>query len=81
MEIVKISRKGQVVIPVELRRKLGVRPGDRFEVWIEGETILLKPLRRPSEGLKGIGLTAKERLGLTSTELVDKLRSEDSEEE
>lgn len=78
MEIVRISRKGQVVIPVEFRRRLKIRPGDRFKVWMEDETILLKPLRRPSEGLKGIGLKAKERLGLTSVELVEQLRSEDS---
>ena len=72
MEIVRISRKGQVVIPVEFRRRLKIRPGDRFKVWMEGETILLKPLRRPSEGLKGIGLT--------SVELVEQFRSEDSKE-
>ena len=37
-----ISSKGQVVIPVELRRKLGVHPGDvvTFEDGPSGEAII-----------------------------------------
>ena len=30
MELAKITAKGQVTIPVEIRRKLGVREGDKL---------------------------------------------------
>ena len=30
MELAKITSKGQVTIPVEIRRKLGVREGDKL---------------------------------------------------
>ena len=40
-----ISSKGQVTVPVEVRRRLGVKVGDRLEfVFEEGRTIL-RPLR------------------------------------
>ncbi len=37
MPVVKISAKGQVVIPAELRRKIGLEPGDRVLVALAGE--------------------------------------------
>lgn len=33
---------GRVVIPVELRRNLGIRTDDSLEVFVEGEYIMLK---------------------------------------
>ena len=32
-----ITRKGQITIPVEVRRALGLREGDRVSVVVEGE--------------------------------------------
>jgi antitoxin PrlF len=40
-----ISSKGQVTVPIEVRRRLGLRQGDRVEfVFEEGKTVL-----RPSQ--------------------------------
>lgn len=40
-----ISSKGQVTVPVEVRRRLGLREGDRVEfVFEEGRTVL-RPVR------------------------------------
>lgn len=39
----KVSTKGQVVLPSPIRRRLGLREGDRLEAWIEGERIVLTP--------------------------------------
>lgn len=41
---VKASTKGQVVIPAELRRELGIEPGTRFSVRAVDGNILFTPL-------------------------------------
>ncbi len=42
----KVSTKGQVVLPSPIRRRLGLREGDRLEARIEGERIVLIPGKR-----------------------------------
>lgn len=39
-----ISTKGQLVIPAELRRKYGIKPGTRVEVIDRGDQIILQPI-------------------------------------
>lgn len=52
---VKVSTKGQVVIPLAIRRRLGIKPGDRIViVGGESEAILMKA-RRYVESTRGIG--------------------------
>lgn len=41
----KVSTKGQVVLPSQLRERLGLRPGDELDVKLEGDAIILKPRR------------------------------------
>ena len=43
----RLSSKGQVVIPEELRRRLGLEPGTRFVVLGEDDVVILKTIRRP----------------------------------
>jgi len=38
---VKVHRKGLVVIPVEIRRKLGISEGSYVEFIVEGDTVKL----------------------------------------
>ncbi|HUH63419.1 MAG TPA: AbrB/MazE/SpoVT family DNA-binding domain-containing protein [Terracidiphilus sp.] len=40
-----ISSKGQVTVPVEVRRRLGVKEGDQVEFVFEGGRTILRPLR------------------------------------
>ncbi len=43
-----LSQKGQVVLPVPVRQKLHLEPGDDFEVGIEGDdTITLRRISSP----------------------------------
>jgi AbrB family looped-hinge helix DNA binding protein len=42
----KLSTKGQVVLPKDIRRKMNLRPGDQFDTRIDGEGILLVPKRK-----------------------------------
>jgi AbrB family looped-hinge helix DNA binding protein len=40
----RVSTKGQVVIPAELRQTLGLRSGTRIALQLEGNAILLQPI-------------------------------------
>lgn len=44
----KLSSKGQVVIPEEIRKNLGLRDGDLFVVIGEGDTVILKSISPPN---------------------------------
>ena len=41
----KVSSQGRTVIPVEIREKLGIREGEEVEWVLEGEVILVRPVR------------------------------------
>ena len=52
-----ISSKGQVTVPQEIRKRLGVAPGDRIDFVIEGERTVIRPSRtdeNPFEKYRGI---------------------------
>ena len=42
-----LSRKGQIVIPQALRKRLRIMPKTRFLVYGEGDTLLLRRLELP----------------------------------
>lgn len=44
----KLSSKGQVVIPEEVREAMGLEPGVQFVVVYEGDSIMLKVISEPS---------------------------------
>ena len=44
----KMSSKGQVVIPEEIRNQLGLKAGDQFVVVGEGDAVILKTITPPS---------------------------------
>jgi len=57
MAAVTVSPKFQVVIPKEIRRKLGLLPGQKIQVVVYGDRIELIPVRsakRMRGFLKGI---------------------------
>lgn len=41
MELAKITSKGQITIPVSVRRKLGVRDGDKVMFLDEGQGVVM----------------------------------------
>ncbi len=43
---VRLSSKGQLVIPSEVRKSLGLKPGDRFDVRLENDEIILTPVNQ-----------------------------------
>ena len=44
----KMSTKGQVVIPEEIRERLGLRAGTQFVVVGEDDTVVLKAIQPPA---------------------------------
>ena len=44
----KMSSKGQVVIPEEVRNALGLKAGSKFAVVGEGDVVILKVITPPS---------------------------------
>ncbi|HLZ11212.1 MAG TPA: AbrB/MazE/SpoVT family DNA-binding domain-containing protein [Candidatus Acidoferrum sp.] len=53
----KVTSKGQVTIPREIRRRLGVRAGDRLEFEEDGKGVRVRAVREESvfEKYRGIG--------------------------
>jgi AbrB family looped-hinge helix DNA binding protein len=43
---VKVSRKNQIAVPAEVRRKLGIKPGDWLEVETKDHEVVLRPPAR-----------------------------------
>ena len=43
----KLSSKGQVVIPEDVRKELGLEPGTQFVVMGEGDLVILKKIEAP----------------------------------
>jgi AbrB family looped-hinge helix DNA binding protein len=53
----KVTSKGQITVPVEIRRSLGVKPGDniRFEQQEGGIRVVRDAEENPFEKWRGIG--------------------------
>ena len=43
----KLSSKGQIVIPEEIREQVGMRTGDQFIVVAENDVVILKTISQP----------------------------------
>ncbi len=48
IETTKMSSKGQIVIPEEIRHRLGLKTGDKFLVMGDKDVVILKTLVTPS---------------------------------
>lgn len=76
MEIAKVTSKGQVTIPVDIRKKLGIREGDKVLFIEEGNKIVimnstLMALKEAQEAFRG----EAERVGLKDEQdVVDMIR-------
>ena len=49
----QLTRKGQVTIPVELRRLFGLKRGDKLAFVQEGDTIVVRPAASVAERTSG----------------------------
>ena len=74
MEEVLVTRKGQITVPIALRRKYGIKQGMKLTVQDSGESIVLKVAPR-LEDL--VGIDAGKIDVKKAIEMLDKMRSED----
>jgi len=50
MSEVKVSTKGQIVIPKDIRKKMGLKPGDKVKIEVlEGKKAIIQPIVSPPE--------------------------------
>lgn len=81
MELAKVTSKGQITIPIDIRKKLGIREGDKI-LFVEecGRIIMMnssmEALRAAQEAFVG----EADRLGLTDeqdvVDMISELRRE-----
>jgi AbrB family looped-hinge helix DNA binding protein len=48
MQILTVSSKGQISIPVELRKRLSIESGTRLVAYASGDVIMLKVVKLPT---------------------------------
>ena len=69
----RLSSKGQVVIPEEIRNDLGLSEGDQFVVIGEGDAVILKTITPPKieefHKLLGQARSSANRAGIKRTEV------------
>jgi antitoxin PrlF len=61
--IITMTSKGQVTLPVQARRRLGLEAGTKLAVSITDDRLELAPVKEPLESLRGM-LKAKRHLSL-----------------
>lgn len=55
MLVAKVLEKGQIVIPKEARKKANISPGDKVEVKVTREGVIILPLKKSyTESFKGL---------------------------
>ncbi len=74
----KLSSKGQVVIPEDIRKRLGLEAGAQFVVVGEGDVVVLKALKAPKmadfKALLDKAQDSAEAAGLTPEDIERALR-------
>ncbi|AEF94817.1 transcriptional regulator, AbrB family [Desulfotomaculum nigrificans CO-1-SRB] len=74
---VKVSSRGQIVIPVEARNRLNLKEGDTLSVYIEGEKIILKTkVAKTNKGIVDQTFGLLSDLDYDLKEYVDQLRKD-----
>lgn len=68
MPTVTVSHKGQVVIPADIRRKLGIAPGCQLDFHLEGHVIHAEVKRQlaPTRAEDGFGMLVCNKPGTRS---------------
>jgi len=74
--VATVTSKGQVTIPVEIRRRLGLGPGDKVAFVFDGDEVRLRPPRYTIESICG----SVPALGRETPDFEDQIREAMEEE-
>jgi AbrB family looped-hinge helix DNA binding protein len=74
----RLTDKGQVTIPVEVRRMLGLRPGDEVEFVVEGDAVrVVRSGRSPRHGRRIVdNLRGRGDVAMSTDEIMALTRGE-----
>jgi AbrB family looped-hinge helix DNA binding protein len=72
-EVVAVGPKGRVVIPADIRRRLGIEQGSELVALVEGEAVVLVPRSAIKSRLRSL---FADRPVSMSTELMSERRAE-----
>lgn len=78
MPVVKTSSKGQIVIPVEIRKKLNIKAGQMVRLTLEDDKAVITPL--PQDPIKALRGTLKGKPSMTEA-LLEERKEERKHEE
>jgi antitoxin PrlF len=73
-----VSSKGQITLPVEVRKRLGIKPGDKVALSIEDETLVVKPAQ---SGLRAGFMSIPSLKSPMSVEEMTEIAAEDAGDE
>ena len=65
----KMTSKGQITIPKELRDRFNVYEGDQFKIFVQDEKIMLEPIKR-----KKLSDVLKNRIKVSEPIDIEKMR-------
>jgi AbrB family looped-hinge helix DNA binding protein len=75
VETTRMSSKGQIVIPEEIRKRLGLKAGDKFLVVGDKDVVILKSISTPSidefDDLIAKARKQAERAGLKRSDITE----------
>ncbi|MDI6654524.1 MAG: AbrB/MazE/SpoVT family DNA-binding domain-containing protein [Methanobacteriota archaeon] len=79
MEFVRMSKKGQIVVPKSLREKLGLSPQDKFIAYGKKDYVIFKKVELPSlrkefEEIAEIATTMARERGITEKDIEEEIR-------
>lgn len=66
MQVLTVSSKGQVALPVEMRRKLSIESGTRLAAYASGDVIMLKIVKLPTIDDFDMALNDAQRLAASA---------------
>ena len=72
----EIGRKGQVVIPVDVRRLLGVKSGQEIMFDVRGESVAIVPAQNPERAVDDFLNTPKLKKKLSPKQLKEVIMSQ-----
>ena len=77
--ITTVSSKGQLVLPLDIRNGMNIKPGVKMYVLSDGESIILKPIAQPDISEFRSLMDAAEKwaldVGLTEDDINEAIRS------
>jgi antitoxin PrlF len=76
--IATVTSKGQITVPLAVRKRLGLKEGDRLEFINEGGTMIVRPVRDDDNPFAAyIGILGPMEDGMTTAEWLSDLRDDE----